>query len=150
MSGTAEDTFVGYSTGRYHVCRTVRSDLADEIEKYWVGRKNSHIGLQYLVLQDGIVGKGRFIERRDVLLLHGENINVFVDPPDDIHVQPHGGMDEGSPAAIRRATAAAKRAIRRESAFIEHELRFLTEKPWEQVYGMTPEDAVAKIRELGW
>ena len=34
--------------------------------------------------------------------------------------------------------------------YVAHEARFLKEKPWLKVDGMTPEQAVAKLTELGW
>jgi hypothetical protein len=49
--------------------------------------------------------------------------------------------------AIDEAIRSWKRA---NPSFIEREERFLSEKPWEALEGLTPEAAIAKLTELGW
>jgi hypothetical protein len=35
-------------------------------------------------------------------------------------------------------------------AFWEHEVKFFKEKPWLQLAGLTPTEAVTKLHQLGW
>lgn len=148
---TSEREMNGFRLGSYHVSRAVRSNLADKIEQYWVGKPESNIGLQYLQLIDGKVQKGRYlIERQDVLILQRRDVcNIFchVDGYTQIDVWTGAHMSDTAKARARQVAAVA---MEEEAEYVEHERRFLESKPWEQVYGMTPERAVAKLRELGW
>lgn len=136
----------------YRTNKNVRSDLADGIEQYWVGHDESHIGLQYLDLKDGKLVKGRYsIERTDVLVLQDfeYGCNIFVETDGRYSIQPWA--DKTLTVAERnRAVAAVNRAIRANKEYMAREEEFLTTKPWEQIYGMTPEEGVAHLRKLGW
>ena len=63
------------------VTRNVRSTLANDIQKYWVGQPNSNIGMQYLTLKDGIIHlNGYLFERTDIMVVQFFDIaNVFVE-----------------------------------------------------------------------
>jgi hypothetical protein len=135
---------------KYSYYRNVRSDLADGIEAYWAGERESVIGLQYLDLQDGRLVKGPFlVERTDILWVHGPTANAFVEPDGRIQVDRFRdrGCTDRDAANIERA---ARRFYRRELEYVEHEARFLNEKPWLQIIGLTPANGVKRMRELGW
>jgi len=127
----------------YDSMRNVRSDLALGIARDWVGKPTSNIGHQYLDLKNGMIVAGRYLfERRDLLCIQGERINVFVDPDGSISVQPWGGDDEASNAAKKRARAVAKFMYEYEAEFFAHERKFFAARPWERCNGVTPEEAV--------
>lgn len=129
--------------------RNVRSDLADGIERYWVGHKTSHTGLQYLDLKDGRVVKGRYlIERTDIFCFQDfGRVNVFVEADGSWHADVWTDGDKLTDAERRSIDRQVKAALKAQSEYVEHEGRFLRERPWEDVYGMTPEDAVESLRE---
>lgn len=140
-----------------------RTNLADKIEEYWVGKKNSPIGIQYLTFKDGKVNVGRFYERQDVLDVQcfHPGCNAFIDVNGDANIQPWGtyGKDGAArknaakkipPGLVEMMQGACKLWFSRNHEFVERQARFFAERPWEQVDGMTPDDAVAKLRELGW
>jgi hypothetical protein len=139
----------------FNIHRNQRSDLADEMEKYWVGRKRSNIGMQYLALKSGkVVDNGYIFERRDLLVLQWSgHMNVFVEPDGSYGAQLWTEFREDfalTEKGRKKLGQFVKRAIMDNQKFFDHEVKFLDEKPWEQVYGMTPELAVIKLRELGW
>lgn len=131
---------MGHRDLRYRTHRFVRSDLGEDIRKYWGGKRFSNVGLQYLELKDGQVHVTNYIERTDVLMVQGEGINVFVDANGRQHIEPHD-PGETSPNSMKRAAQAAQDAYEDEIEFCEHEGEWLKEKPWKLVEGMTPTQA---------
>lgn len=133
------------------VTRNVRSTLADDIQKHWVGRTNSNIGAQYLTFQDGIVRlNGYLCERTDVMVVQFFGIaNVFVeaDGSKSINVWSDTPLSKQRREQIY-AIVDAHCAVA--SEYMKREARFLKEKPWLKVDGLTPEQAVNKLTELGW
>jgi hypothetical protein len=151
---------MGYSTNPadYSVWENVRSDLADEIEQHWVGHEESITGLQYLELRQGRVYVRSFhYERCDVLVIQDwDYANIFIDPGHDSddnepswHVDPWTERVLAE-SRLKAYDTVARKVIVEHKDYIDHERRFLQTKPWMQVNGMTPSEAVARMRELGW
>lgn len=128
--------------------RNARSNLADDIERYWVGRLSSNVGVQYLKLVDGHVFRNGYFERTDIFCFQDfeRGVNVFVGVEGDISIQPWSDAAPITPAeerSIRRQVAAQ---LEVEKDYVAFEARYLRERPWEDVDGMTPEAAVAHLR----
>lgn len=133
------------------VSKHVRSNLATEVQKYWVGKPDSNIGLQYLRLHNGVIEVPEFsFERKDLLLVQFWGVcNVFVEPSGHIQID---AWSETILSEADRAHIAAQipPIVAAHEEFFKEENRFFQEKPWLQVHGMTPEQALAKFVELGW
>lgn len=130
--------------------RNVRSNLADDIERYWVGHTTTCVGVQYLDLKDGLVVKGRYsIERADIFCFqdYDRGVNVFVDIDGYPSIQPWSDKKQITPAEKKSIERQVAAALSEQAEYVAFETKFLTEKPWTQVYGMTPEDAVASLRK---
>lgn len=141
------------------ISRHVRSDLAKEVEKYWLNKKSSNVALQYLRLNDGVIKAVRSgWERTDLLCFQlilpnhkWAGFNIFYEPNGyltwnvfegtEISQQEKTQVEQWIRAKVQEADLAA---------YLEHETVFLTRKPWQEVDGMTPAEAVAKFKELGW
>ncbi len=134
-----------------YVHKNVRSDLADQMQKYWCGKENSNIGLQYLTFKDGIVRVHRGAwERMDIFLVQVPDVtNVFVEPFSPAVIQPFDGVELDS-AEMQKIRAKVEEIVREEKEYVEHERLFLGTRPWEHLDGLFAELAVAKLRELGW
>lgn len=150
MKITKEEKF---DVTQLSVSKNVRSNLADEMEKYWVGRENSNIGIQWLNLKDGHVYKFSELSdafgRKDIFLVQMFNgFNVFVEPDGSIDIQEYGA--QLYPEEREEVKKFVVDLMEKEKEYVEHERRFLQEKPWRQCDGMTPQQAVDKLRELGW
>lgn len=138
--------------------RHVRSNLADRIHTDWCGANccgadgRPFIGLQYIEWKggDNPVRLGRILERTDVLFISMDCIcNVFIEPDGAQLIQAHSGVVLSQDAeALVRAYAGV--FYLEEKEFVDRERRFLDEKPWLQLDGLTPEQAVARLEELGW
>lgn len=135
--------------------RNVRSNLADDLEKYWVGHTTSNIGLQYLKLEDGIVVAGGYFERTDIFCFQDftRGVNVFVEADGSTSIQPWESGGRGrkkatplTPEEIKSIHRQVKAALKAQAEYVAFEAKFLRERPWTDVYGMTPEDAVASLR----
>lgn len=132
--------------------RNVRSTLRQSVEKYWVGKTRSNIGMQYLTYKDGLITARDGWERRDLVMFqHPQAFNIFVEPDESLT----WNMFDGAEITVQEK-GKVERFIRHELSkpemqeYFATERRFFGEKPWMQVNGMTPEEAVAKLRELGW
>lgn len=138
----------------YTTSKNVRSDLTDQIERYWVGREASNIGMQYLALKDGRLElNSHLFERTDVLCLQDfkdcGGCNIFIEANGAIQIDVWD-RSQWSLAAQERAYRAAAEAIAGHHCYMARQARFLATKPWLRVVGMTPEEGVARLRELGW
>ena len=136
-----------------YMSRNVRSDLASEVKKYWLGKKKSNIGLQYLDLKDGIIHADVGMwERTDILMFqHPKAFNVFVEADGSCTWNVFDGC-EVSDNERRTVETYIRKKVRQPdtAAYVTHERKFLLDKPWLQVDGMTPEQAIAKFAELGF
>ena len=133
------------------VTRNIRSDIADDIQKYWVGKKESNIGVQYLSFKDGIVHARRCIlERSDIMVVQFSSVaNVFVEADGSQSINEWGDA-KMTPQRRSQIRSIVDAHFIEAKEYVAHEARFLKEKPWLKVDGMTPEQAVAKLTELGW
>lgn len=139
--------------------RHVRSNLRQEIEKYWVGKPKSNVGLQYLEYKNGLIKANKYMfERRDLMCFQLYDVfNVFINPDKTFTWNMFGGDTHNVRSQLsEQEERAVVNHIKAELAkpevvaYFEHENRFFEHKPWMHVDGMTPEQAVAKFKELGW
>lgn len=137
--------------GSPSVVRNTRSILANEIKKYWCGHTNSNIGMQYLTFKDGIIHvRDGLFERTDLMMVQFWNVaNVFVEA-DGSKTFNEWSKEKLSKQRRAQMCAIVDSHVTMAKDYMERERRFLREKPWLQLDGMTPEQAVAKLTELGW
>lgn len=150
--GVLNGYVLSVSGHEYHARFNVRSDLGSSIEKYWVGRKSTNIGMQYLDLKKGMIVKSRYLaERTDILCVQGEQINTFVEVDGDVSVQPWSTR-EATAAAKRRAELAARKAfdLAKKAGYIDNEAKFFLDKPWTLCHGKTPAQAVQTLQPYEW
>lgn len=136
------------SGGEYD--RNVRSDLADQIEKYWVGRTDSNIGLPYFDLENGKLKKSHYvIFREDIFCLQdlGRGVNVFVEIDGTYQVDLWEGKPKLTDDESKYIKNKVRSVMRAHKEYVERERRFLEGKPWERCYGKTPEEGVRILRE---
>lgn len=131
--------------------KNIRSNLSEEIEKYWVPNPNSIVGLQYIKLKDGIISVAeRLFERTDIFSFQVWNIaNIFVEPNGKISIQEweRGSLTPGQAKYLKYHIL---QLANKEMDYILRENRFFDEKPWKYLNGMTPQQAISKLHELGW
>ncbi len=155
----------------YRVTMNDRTDLAKGIHQYWVGRTHAGVALQnvdfsyfpdpngpyakYMRDTKGLVQvkKHRF-ERDDVFTLqfyskHEEFIgSVFIEPDGSFSNQIAECTDEEK-KHVEKCVKEVLTAPEYQE-FIIRQRKWFAEKPWEQLDGLRPEEAVAKLTELGW
>lgn len=129
----------------------VRSDLRQQIEKYWVGRKNATIGLGQARLKDGILTPSPFF-RRDIALLQAfGKVNVFIRTDGtyttNVWGEKGGSLDADDKQVIEKIV---KAWMLENITYVQVQQLYFDEEPWKAVDGLTPEQAVAKLKELGW
>ena len=148
-----------FSSEPCEVSRTERADLREQLAACWLNNSNAELfGMPYLSVDDGIVAHTKYYAREDVLFLRWENrergwcINVYVnvDGSEQIDEWVANGklvLDENDRNQIHAAVLAA---MKENATFIERQKRFLAEKPWTQLHGLSVQAAVNKLAELGW
>jgi hypothetical protein len=129
-----------------------RTTLANRMEQYWEGRRESVVGLQYVTLKDGIVrSRGFAIERRDILFLQDSKagVNIFIEPNGDVSVQPweNGTLTD---VDIEFYRAAAKWVYQAEEAYVARQLQFFEEQPWKLAFDKPVAKAIKAMRDAGW
>lgn len=160
---------VDLSTCSVSVSRIDRTDLADQIEKAWVGRDHSGIGLphleytyrpvreQYAKYARDTGGKVLYrpgLNRRDIFIVqwHSQHSgfvgSIFVDPDGTCHIQFNGLEKEDRDIIKAEFDMVWNNPENQE--FIARQVKWFNDEPWKQVHGMTPAEAVAHLRELGW
>jgi hypothetical protein len=146
------------------------SRLSSTIEKEWVGHEhNSDLlakGSIYLDQTQGIIKLCRDPPRGSEIFRledidRGVKICVMPKFPSD----PTDKFDSGDHKVVFWLCgndnflktsekdfykAAAKFVIENNKEHWLREIKYLNEKSWLQIIGMTPRDAVAKLRQLGW
>jgi hypothetical protein len=90
--------------------------------------------------------------RTDILVLQVEGFcNVFIEHDMDMIIQCYDEvkLEEKTEEALKKyIKGLLDRGAMREH--IEHEKKFFAARPWEQLDGLTPKEAVAKLTELGF
>jgi hypothetical protein len=129
-----------------HIFQNDRTSLASEL-KSWIGHQNSQLGIQYLELVDGkVTVKNNVLERRDVLRAYFPGVgNIFVEP-DGSYVF-NFQVDKDQRAIMKSYVDIA---CIQHKKFIQRHKQFFREEPWRQLNGLTPEEAIAKLAQLGW
>ena len=148
-------TNIPLSRCKFEITWFDRTTLADDIQRYWVGSRKSVMGLQYLKYEKGVVLSSGFYERTDIgrVIVSDPKrkflFNVFFEADGSYCAQAGEGMEL---TTIERKSFRLRvhAALRENSGFVGRHLRWFKEKPWEQVYNMTPKEAVQKFTELGW
>lgn len=158
--------------GDFTVGRNDRTDMRSQIQKYWVGREYSPFGIQYVQYTHRPEGpgmekyrretKGKIVvpahswERDDIFCIqHWEpGVNTFVDLSGDsykISIQPWNGvsLSPEDEQTIREQVAQVMKDPAN-ADYIERQRRWFNEKPWKQLNGLTPEEAVSKLESMGW
>lgn len=136
------------------VMRNVRSDVARRVEEDWVknGPKR-FLGNQFFTLgEDGKVTPHDWISRQDVLQLTlWDGFHALVEPDRTFSVEPFD-KTEISDEEMRKIKAWIEVLIHdiELEGYINHERTFLETQPWMKCGGMTPEQAVAYLKGLGW
>lgn len=134
----------------FQVLKNVRSDLKEKIAKNWLGETNSSIGIQYLDFNDGVIHFRGHSARTDVILIQWQDTcNVFIEVDGYKSIQPFGDI-KLSDREKKYITIICEEFLDKEREYIEHEKHFLDSRPWEQLDGLTPEQAISKLTELGF
>jgi hypothetical protein len=119
-----------------------RTDLDEEVERCWVGRENSQIGMAHLRLEDGIVHVFG-CPRTDVIAVRLSDCEGFAS------VEPDGSTWTSwteEPSERARLLKAAELMFLVHRGYCEQQAAWLAAKPWKRVEGMTPADAVTELR----
>lgn len=140
-----------------------RIQLRQDIVKYWVGKTDPCTGLahvDYSAATNGKLVKSRYImERRDIGFLQirvgDSGANVFVEPDGTWdNVQPWDGdcvyAHQLPPEEKAWVDAQVKKMLDDNVELFARQRHWYDEKPWEQIIGLTPEEAVAKLESMGW
>lgn len=159
------------SLGKPAVSRNDRTDLRSQIAKYWVGKEHSRVSLQYLQYtyrpdpeykqyaretNGKIVVPSHSFERDDIFCVqHCEpGINTFVTLVGDsysISIQPWSEVSlSAQEEQIIRDQIDAIMKDPNNAEYIERHRKWFSEKPWKQLDGLTPAEAVAKLESMGW
>ncbi len=152
---------IDLSECKVSVSRNERTDLANQVEKYWVDREISDIGippLQYPQRPGPGYGKIQIPEysfsRSDIFVLQwihkydGFAGNVFLRPDGTYQIDMEG--IETSDRELIQTEVEKVMADPANKDFIDRHVKWFTEQPWKQVHGMTPAEAVSHLRSLGW
>lgn len=130
--------------------KNVRSDLREEIQKYYVGKVNSNIGMQYVHFKDGILKAHRHPSRRDLMVVYYDRLcNAYIEPNGSISVQPFDSV-ELTPEENTIIRLQCAKFVLQDREYFEHENKWFREEPWMAVDGKTPEEAVEILERLGW
>jgi len=130
---------------------TTRSNLRQQIKENWLGETNSIRGLQYLNFQDGVIRtkKGIVIERTDVLQINWNRCVVFVEASGEFRID---AFDRYQPSSeeFDHIDYYVRNYLVQEKEHVEREKHFLESRPWKRLDGLTPEQAIEKLTELGF
>jgi len=147
-------------TKNFLIFKNVRSDIGYSIQCDWVKDEDvitfRHIPGLTLNEETGRIKAG-YYGRSDILQVtwigHG---HASVDPSDHaeagytVQVSPGHDVEELTDAEAAYLRAAAELLVERNREYVDHELRFFAEKVWQQLDGMTPEQAIVWLETNGW
>lgn len=134
-----------------------RTTLKNDLKEYWVGKTNSFIGLAYLDI-DWTTRKIKVpqfaINRSDIIFIRFEIDNecytFFVEPTLEVYLNgydPEGRTESLMPVLKDYVIYCL---IEKYFDFIDKQFKWYKEKPWKKLDGLTPEEAVNTLEELGW
>jgi hypothetical protein len=146
---------------QYHlwVTHNDRTRLCSELKKYWVGKTNSNIGIQYVSINWNTRKMNHdYIGRDDIYVISfrlqdkTDHYNIFVDRnlrysinDFDItdkklfnHVKPY--LDDFINCYLSNT----------DKAYIERQRAWFKQKPFTQLINKTPEEAVEILEQTGW
>jgi len=154
-------------TDNPHIEKIDRSTLAGDIEKYWVGVETSNVGLQHLLLIRGRLWLKKpeyeAFERYDVgwIEYHGvypNQLNCWIYPaipgprldhrPARVELPSHAEFTEEEEAKIYRTFDNWRNGEGKD--FMDRQDRWFRERPWYEMHGLSPEEAVNRFHQLGW
>lgn len=138
-----------------------RTKLRDDIEKYWVGKKDSNIGVGGPISIDWrtrkISAEGFFF-RKDIYLIRiylkksTDHYSIFVEPDLSYEIDKYDVTDK---SLFENAKKYIKDYINyylknTDSRYIKRQQKWFKEEPWEYIDDKTPEEAVEILKSLGW
>jgi len=148
--------------GFFYTSKNERTDLRQDIEKHWVGKDYSNIGvggpikIDWKTRKISVLNHG--LSRKDIFVInldfepHSNHYNIFVEPDltyviNDFTVK--------NPELFKNAKKYLDDYIHyyltvTEAPFIKQQQKWYLEKPWEKIDGKTPEEAVEILKNLGW
>ena len=143
----------------FHTSVNERTDLCSAIEKNWVGKDYSNIGVGHV----GIDWKTRQIKvykggREDIFVItlnfgsKVDHYNIFVEPDLTYVIN---SFDVNNPILFKKARQYLEDYINyyltfTQDEFIQRQQKWFAEKPWEKLAGKTPEQAVEILKSQGW
>lgn len=140
-----------------------RTDMKGTLSKNWVGRSPERARITYIahLTLDPITGlisaKTERYGRRDTGMLQfrlrqGDTFlfNLFIEP-DGSHGGPNGSYEvKLSDEEKDYIDTQVKMWCEKNAEHQARHVRWYAESPWMHLDGLTPEQAVAKLEELGW
>jgi hypothetical protein len=137
-----------------------RTTIADDVERYWVGRDSSDIGIEFLHADwsDRTIHVLPYTGRTDIFVIHfrlvhgGNNYFAFVEYNLSYFFGSYNPMDDPLFRNIRHALHDyIKNCIVYDYVdFHKKQVRWFSEQPWKQIDGKNPEEAVHILRQQGW
>lgn len=139
------------------VRKNVRSDLRQQLERYWVDKETSNIGLQYLSFKEGVVRPGNYFERTDLFIMQYSRIaNVFLDPRMQsggcsVSIQPYPDVTITKEERVV-IMAEADKLWTEEKEYVEHEIAFLKwiQENKHNFDGITPAEVRDQLQAAGF
>jgi len=128
-----------------------RDDLKTELQKYWINRPNSRMGIGKLQLKEGLVYTIPFF-RRDLAMVQYKGIcNVFIEPDGRIQIDmwPGAKITEDERAQIMTF---CKQIPITYADFWARQIKFLSwfREHGHELNGRTPEEAVNHLEAAGF
>jgi hypothetical protein len=156
MATTQEE--VGLSEARVSKYQTERTDLKQQIQKYWVEQPKASVGICRVTRKDGLVQKDKYlIYREDIGWIQlnpivGDHwfINIFIERSGNYSVDTHKILLDKKDRGIIDSMVKSWMNDPENKDFIARQRKWFSERPWEQLYGLTPIQAVAKLELMGW
>lgn len=132
--------------------KTIRNNIKEDIQNHWVGNKNSIIGIQFIDFKDGIIKSQKEPYHAHLFMLQIWNFcNIFVESDKKITIQTWDGINFDDKTKNFLIKYVDKMIDEPENKkHFENENKFLKMKIWEQLDGLTPEEAVKKLEEFGF
>lgn len=139
---------------------TDRTILKRQISAYWAGKavKEAQLcSIQYLRLNnDRSIAVNKFGgERSDIGFLQFTEpsgnflFNVFIEA-NGTHSGPNGSDVTLSGRERNQLNYIVKQWCEENRKHVARQVRWFAEKPWKHLEGLTPEQAIGKLTELGW
>jgi len=129
-----------------------RTQIRQNISKYWQNQTSSMYNIQYLDLNNGVINIKQYCyERTDIFVVQFSNrCNIFVEADGQHSVNV---FENATPLTMAEDTyieLLCEELLIAESNFVETQRLFFGTQPWLQLEGLTPDQAIVKLKSLGW